>query len=64
VSGQELLILVIGQLRTAIWMQDNRRFILFLPQRHQYSLNDELPIHAMAHRPANYLAAVKVYHDR
>ena len=61
-ASQEALIFVTGKLASAITMQDHRLPRLALPQRHQYGLDNQLPILAATHRPANNEAGVKIDH--
>ena len=59
-SFEEALVLIAGELTATIRVQDHRLSRLSLPQRHQYSLQHQLPILATTHRPADNKARVKI----
>ncbi len=60
---QEALILVARELASTLGMEHHRASILALPKRHQHCLQHQLPILAMAHRPADDDTRVEVKDD-
>jgi len=60
---EEALILIAGELATAVRVQDHGTTILSLPQSHQDGLENELPVLARTHRPAHHTARVEIQDD-
>jgi hypothetical protein len=63
VTFQKALVLVARELRASIRVQNDRRSIRPLPQRHQHGLQDKLTILTATHRPADDDVGVQIEDD-
>ncbi len=63
VIGQELLIVVAGELRSPVRVQDDGIAALALPERDQHGVDCHRAILSPAHRPAHHLVVGEIDHD-